>query len=194
MIDKEWLAQGSQVSGVTDTPWLTQVAMDALATYGPKIVIGVLTFFVGWIGAKLARAGIRRMLRSARVDATVSVFCVNLAYVAILTLVVITALNNVGFPAVSFAAVVGAAGLAVGLALKGTLSNFASGVILISLRPFNVGDRIDAAGVSGVVNRIQVFATTIDSTDGKKIIIPNASLTGGNITNHAGATGSKQTA
>ena len=88
----------------------------------------------------------------------------------------------------------GWAGLAIGLALKGTLSNFASGVILIALRPFKVGDRIDAAGVSGVVAKIQVFATTIEAEGGKRIIIPNASITGGNITNHASVTVSTQTA
>ena len=90
-----------------------------------------------------------------------------------------------GFPAVSFAAVVGAAGLAIGLALKGSLSNFAAGVMLIVFRPFNVGDRIEAAGVSGVVARIQVFATTLDAENDKRIIIPNAALTGGNITNYS---------
>lgn len=87
-----------------------------------------------------------------------------------------------------------ATGLAIGLALKGTLSNFASGVILIALRPFSVGDRIEAAGVSGVVTKIKVFATTIEAAVGKTIIIPNASLTNGNITNHAGAAVSPQTA
>ena len=160
---------------------------EALDAYGPKVMAGVATLIVGWIVAKLIRIVLRRILRTARLDATASLFCVNLAYVTMLTLVVITALHNFGLPAVSFAAVVGAAGLAIGLALKGTLSNFASGVILIALRPFSVGDRIDAAGVSGVVKRIQVFATTIEAEGGKRIIIPNASMTGRNITNHAGA-------
>ena len=166
--------------------------METLNAYGPKVMAGVATLIMGWIVAKLIRAVLRGMLRTAHLDATASLFCVNLAYVTMLTLVVITALHNFGFPAVSFAAVVGAAGLAIGLALKGTLSNFASGVILIALRPFTVGDRIDAAGVSGVVARIQVFATTIEADGGKKIIVPNASITGGNITNHAGRTGSTQ--
>ena len=167
---------------------------EALDVYGPKVMAGVATLIVGWIVAKLIRIVLRRILRTARLDATASLFCVNLAYVTMLTLVVITALHNFGLPAVSFAAVVGAAGLAIGLALKGTLSNFASGVILIALRPFSVGDRIDAAGVSGVVRRIQVFATTIEAEGGKRIIIPNASMTGGNITNHAGATAPTKTA
>ena len=165
---------------------LSQWGMETLDAYGPKVMAGVATLLVGWLVAKLIRVVMRSMLRTAQLDATASVFCVNLAYVTMLTLVVITALHNFGFPAVSFAAVVGAAGLAIGLALKGTLSNFASGVILIALRPFNVGDRIDAAGVSGVVRKIQVFATTIEAEGSKRIIIPNASLTSGNITNHVG--------
>ena len=102
-----------------------------------------------------------------------------------MTLVVIATLDKLGFPAVSFAAVVGAAGLAIGLALKNTLSNFAAGVILIALRPFKVGDRVDAAGVSGVVSEILVFAITLAAEDGKTIIVPNAAIVGGNISKYS---------
>lgn len=155
--------------------------------YGPGIIAGIATLVIGWMVAKLLSMALRRALQGAMLDATMSVFFSNLAYITMLALVVITALDKFGFPAVSFAAVVGAAGLAIGLALKGTLSNLAAGVLLIALRPFNVGDRIDAAGVSGVVKQIQVFATTIESEDHKKIIIPNASITNGIITRHAEA-------
>lgn len=153
--------------------------------YGPKLLDGLAVLLLGWLAARLATGGLKRVLKRARVDATLTGFCSNLAYVTLLTLVVITALSRFGFPAVSFAVVLGAAGLAIGLALKGALSNLAAGVMLIILRPFNVGDRIEAAGVAGVVARIQVFATTIKPEDGKRIIIPNASLTGGNITNYS---------
>ena len=98
---------------------LSQWGRETLDVYGPKVMAGVATLIVGWLVAKLIRIALRRILRTARLDATASLFCVNLAYVTMLTLVVITALHNFGFPAVSFAAVVGAAGLAVGLALKG---------------------------------------------------------------------------
>lgn len=164
---------------------LSQWGTDALDTYEPRVMAGTTTLVLGWLAAKLLRIGLRRALRNARVDPTASAFCVNLFYVTVLTLMVITALSGFGFPTVSFAAVLGAAGLAVGLALKSSLSNFASGVLLIALRPFNVGDRIDAAGVSGVVFDIPVFATTITAEDGRRVIIPNASITGGNITNHS---------
>lgn len=147
------------------------------------MLTGIATLVVGWVTAKMLAFGLRRVLKGARVDATAAAFCANLAYVTMFVLVVITALDKFGFPAVSFAAVVGAAGLAIGLALKGTLSNLAAGVILIALRPFKMGDRIEAAGVSGVVTEIKVFATTLKAADDRRIIIPNASLTGGNITN-----------
>lgn len=166
---------------------LSEWGNEALAVYGPKLVAGVATLIVGWLVAKLLKLGLRHVLRGARLDATVVTFCTNLAYVTMLTLVAITALDKFGFPAVSFAAVLGAAGLAIGLALKGVMSNFAAGVILVALRPFNVGDRIDVAGVSGVVTEIRVFATTLEAQDGKRIIIPNAAIIGGNIANYSAA-------
>ncbi len=155
--------------------------MLGLVTYGIQVVIAILTFVIGWQVAKLVTRGLRRILSGVRVDQTLAHFSARLAYIAMMTLVVIGTLDRLGFPAVSLAAVLGAAGLAVGLALKGTLSNFAAGVILIALRPFNVGDRVDAAGVSGVVSEIRVFATTLDAEDGKTIIVPNATIVGGNI-------------
>lgn len=157
----------------------------ALARYGLQVAGAILTLVIGWLVAKLVARGLRRVLSGAHVDQTLAFFCVRLAYVAIMILVVIATLDKQGFPAVSFAAVVGAAGLAIGLALKNTLSNFAAGVILIALRPFNVGDRIDAAGVSGVVSEIRVFSTTLATEDGKTIIVPNAAIVGGNISKYS---------
>ena len=152
-----------------------------LATHGLQVVGAILTFVIGWQVAKFVTRGLQRVLSGVRVDQTLAHFCARLAYVAMMILVVIGTLDKLGFPAVSLAAVLGAAGLAVGLALKSTLSNFAAGVILIALRPFNVGDRVDAAGISGVVSEIRVFATTLDAEDGKTIIVPNAAIVGGNI-------------
>lgn len=162
---------------------LIQWMKDSAAEYSPKLLTAVATLVIGWLLAKLLTGALRRVLRGAQMDPTLAGFCASLTYVALLALVVITALDRFGFPAISFAAVIGAAGLAVGLALKNTLSNFAAGVMLIALRPFNLGDRIEAAGVAGVVLHIQVFSTTIDAGDGKRIIVPNAALLGGNIVN-----------
>jgi len=164
---------------------LVEWTQEVLAAYGPKLLTGIATLVIGLLMAKLLTLGLRRVLRRAQVDAMVAAFCASLAHVTMLTLVVITALDKFGFPAVSFVAVVGAAGLAIGLALKGTLSNFAAGVILIALRPFNVGDHIEAGGASGVVTEIRVFATTLTTSDAKRVIIPNAAIAGGNITNYS---------
>ncbi len=166
---------------------LQEWAKKCYEDYGPTLLDGLATLLIGWLVARFLTMALRRILKTSRVDPTLAGFCTNLAYFSMLTFVVIATLQRFGFPAVSFAAVLGAAGLAIGFALKGTLSNFASGVLLIALRPFSVGDRIEAAGVCGVVEQIQVFATTIKAEDGKRIIIPNASLTGGNIVNHTGA-------
>ncbi|MFQ5494958.1 MAG: mechanosensitive ion channel family protein [Phycisphaerae bacterium] len=152
--------------------------------YGTKIVVGVATLLVGWLLARMLTFGLRRILNRTGVDGTLVLFFTNLAYITMLAFAVITALQRFGFPAVSFAAVVGAASLAIGLALKGTLSNLAAGVLLIALRPFNVGDRIEVGGTIGEVVRIAVFATTLRAADEKTVIIPNAAITGGTITRH----------
>jgi len=157
----------------------------SLTTFCVNLGSAIPTLVLGWLAAKLVARVVRHVLSGARVDQTLAFFCARWAYVAIMILVVIATLDKLGFPAVSFAAVVGAAGLAIGLALKNTLSNFAAGVILIALRPFNVGDRDDAAGVSGVVSEIRVFATTLAAEDGKTIIVPNAAIVGGNISKYS---------
>ncbi len=164
---------------------LIEAGQNLLAAYGPRLLEGITTLIVGVLVAKWGKRALRRVLTTSQLDATAAAFCANLAYVTMLTLVAITSLDRFGFPAVSFAAVVGAAGLAIGLALKGTLSNFAAGVILIAMRPFNVGDRIEAAGVNGTVAEIRVFATILTTEDKKRIIIPNAAVAGGTITNHS---------
>jgi len=164
---------------LVDSFWQTMVG------FAPQLCAGALVLVLGWVAARLLTQALARILRTAGMEATLAGFVANLAQIMLLALVVITALHRLGFPAVSFAAVVGAAGLAIGLGLKGTLGNLASGILLISLQPFKVGDRIDAAGAGGVVEVIHVFATTLRTEDGKRIIVPNASITGGNITNHS---------
>ncbi len=163
---------------------LTNLFHDMVSEYGPELLMGLAILILGWFFAKLFSTVLKRVLNKANIDKTLTAFFGNLAYITMLVLVVIAALDKFGFPAMSFAAVVGAAGLAIGLALKGSLSNLASGVMLIAMRPFNVGDQIEVAGVKGIVTHIQVFATTIESEDQKIIIIPNANITSGIITNH----------
>lgn len=163
---------------------LTNAVKDSVTIHGPGILAGVVILIFGLLFARLFSRGLKRLLVAAGVDPTLVGFCCHLFFVVMMALVVVSGLEKMGVPTSSFFAVLGAAGLAVGLALKGTLSNFASGVLLITLRPFSVGDRIEAAGVTGQVEAIQIFATTIKTGD-KRVIIPNASLTSGNIANYS---------
>ena len=155
------------------------------ALYGLQIVGAILILVVGRWVAKLLKNVVRRMMEKSKSDPTLVAFVVNLTYIALLTFVIIAALSQLGVQTASFIAVVGAAGLAIGLALQGSLANFAGGVLLLIFRPFKTDDVIEAAGVLGVVEEIQLFTTTLKTPDNKKDIIPNAKLTGDNITNYS---------
>lgn len=154
------------------------------ALYGLQIVGAILILVVGRWVAKLLKNVVRKMMEKGKAEPTLVAFVVNLTYIALLTFVIIAALSQLGVQTTSFIAVVGAAGLAIGLALQGSLANFAGGVLLLIFRPFKTDDVIEAAGVLGVVEEIQVFTTTLKTPDNKKVIIPNAKLTGDNITNY----------
>jgi small conductance mechanosensitive channel len=153
---------------------------------GPRLVAAVLVFLVGKRVARvLARLAERAMTR-ARVDPMLTGFAGNLIYVALFAFVVLAALNQLGVQTTSFIAVVGAAGLAVGLALQGSLSNFAAGVMLIFFRPFKVGDFIEAGGTMGTVEQIMLFTTRMRTGDNKQVFVPNGQIIGGIITNFSG--------
>ncbi len=162
-----------------------------LAFYGLKVIAAIIVFVVGRWLAKAFRKLAQRMMKNKEVDPTLVTFVGDLIYFAVLLFVVIAALNQIGVQTTSLIAVVGAAGLAIGLALQGSLANFAAGFLLILFRPFKVGDYIEGAGVAGTVEQIQVFTTNLKSPDNKKIIIPNAKLTGDNIINYS-ATGTRR--
>lgn len=158
-------------------------ASDWAVSYAPMLVGAVITLVLGvWI-AKLARRWSRSLLVRAHLDDTLARFLSSLGYFALLTLVAIAALGKLGVETTSFIAVIGAAGLAVGLALQGSLGNLAAGVMIMVFRPFRVGDGIVAGGHEGVVDEIQVFATVIHTADNKRVIVPNSAIVGGSITN-----------
>jgi small conductance mechanosensitive channel len=151
--------------------------------YGLKVIAAIVILIIGrWIAKGISKL-IRRMMEKGKVDHTVQRFTVNMAYVVLLVFVVLAALSQLGIQTTSFIAILGAAGLAVGLALQGSLSNFAAGFLMIIFRPIRVGDYIEGAGVAGTVEEIQIFTTTLVTPDNKTVIIPNAGLTGGNIVN-----------
>ena len=153
--------------------------------YGLKIVAAIVVLILGrWIAKAVGKIA-RRLLTKKDVDPIIVSFVGNLTYIGLLTFVIIAALAQLGIQTASFIAVIGAAGLAIGLALQGSLANFAAGFLLVIFHPFKVGDYINAAGASGTVEEIKVFTTQLRTVDNKTIIIPNAKLTGDNITNYS---------
>ncbi len=155
-----------------------------IVLYGVKAVAALLILIIGRFAAVGVRAIIRRILKKSRVDETLISFVASLTYVGIMAFVIIAALGQLGVQTASFVAVVGAAGLAVGLALQGSLANFAAGVLMIVFKPFKVGDFIEGGGVSGVVEEVGIFTTELKSPDNRKIIVPNAKITSDNIVNY----------
>jgi len=157
--------------------------MEMISLYGVKVLTALVIFIVGrWI-AKGIRKMVRKMMERSKIDPILIGFTCNMAYIALLAFIIIAALGQLGIQTTSFIAIIGAAGLAIGLALQGSLSNFAAGFLMIIFRPFNIGDYIEGAGVAGTVEEIQIFTTTLKTPDNKTVIIPNATLTGDNIVN-----------
>jgi small conductance mechanosensitive channel len=155
-----------------------------IVPYSWNLLMALVIFVVGkWLVTRLCNLLERKM--SARVDGTISRFIARLAYVALLIFVVIAALEQLGLQTTSLIAIFGAAGLAVGLALKDSLGNFASGVMLILFRPFREQDYVEAAGTSGTVQEIRIFATCLITPDNKLITVPNGAIMADNITNYS---------
>jgi small conductance mechanosensitive channel len=150
--------------------------------WAQALAFALLIFIIGKWVAKMVSKAVEKALQKSKINDTLASFTKNLAYFAILTFVVIAALSKLGIETNSFIAIVGAAGLAVGLALQGSLANFAAGVMIIILQPFKVGDHIEAGGAAGTVKEIQIFSTIMVSPDNKKIIVPNAKITSDKIT------------
>jgi len=149
--------------------------------YGLNFIAGILIFIIGkWVAKLIARV-VERALEKSKLNKTLVIFSKNIVYFAMLTFVIIAALNKIGVETNSFLAIIGAAGLAVGLALQGSLANFAAGVMLVIFQPFEVDDFIEAGGAVGRVTEIQIFSTIFLTQDNKKVIVPNAKVTGDKI-------------
>jgi small conductance mechanosensitive channel len=151
--------------------------------YGLKIIGAVIIFYVGKVVSNWLRNLIEKLLRNQNVEVTLIDFAGSAVYYGLMAVVLLSAISNLGIQTTSFMAILGAAGLAVGLALKDTLSNIGSAVVLLVFRPFKVGDYVSAGGAEGVVDRISLFTTTISPVDNRTIIVPNSAITAGNITN-----------
>ncbi|HPI32448.1 MAG TPA: mechanosensitive ion channel, partial [candidate division Zixibacteria bacterium] len=140
---------------------------------------------VGYLLTKFLTAAVRRITTRAQVDAALVKFLATVTKVMLLVFVILAAMNSLGVQTTSFIALIGAAGLAVGLALQGSLANFAAGVMLILFRPFKGGDYVETAGVAGTVEEIHIFHTVLRTPDNKKVTVPNSAVTGGNIINYS---------
>jgi small conductance mechanosensitive channel len=164
---------------------LLEKAYEFLMVYGLKIVAAIAIFIIGRIGISVLVRLIGRMLKRSNADETLVKFLISLTRITLLTFLFIMVLGALGVQTASFIAVLGAAGLAVGFALQGSLSNFASGVMLIIFRPFKAGDYVEAGGTSGTVEQIAIFSTIMKTPDNKRVIIPNSKITGDTITNYS---------
>lgn len=159
------------------------IGLDYLAQYGVKILLAIVLFAIGRSVAKWLVGLVKKGFKKSNMDDTLIGFLGNIMFALLMTAVIVAVLDVVGIQTTSFVAIIGAAGLAVGLALQGSLANFASGVMLILFRPFKQGDFISAAGEAGIVEDVNIFTTHLKTPDNKAIIIPNAAITGGSITN-----------
>jgi small conductance mechanosensitive channel len=176
-------------SDISDLSRWWQHAVDFLTTKGAEFLVhvteAIVIFIVGrWVARCLTRL-ISRLATQAQVDQTLVRFVCHLTHAAMLAFVVLSALNRIGIDTTSFAAVVAAAGLAIGFALQGSLANFAAGVMLIMFKPFKVGDSVTAGGSTGTIEEIQIFCTLFKTADNSTIFVPNSSITGGTIVNHS---------
>ena len=158
---------------------------ELLIQYGVNIISALLILFIGNMIVKGIANGVARMLRKKDMDNAVVEFLHSLVRYLLFVIVLIAALGRVGVQTASVVAVIGAAGLAVGLALQGSLSNFAAGVLIVAFRPFKSGDFVEIGGVSGSVESIQVFQTILKTPDNKMVVVPNGAVIGGPITNYS---------
>ena len=168
-----------QAMMTTASNWVADHGM----SFAASLATAILIYLVGaWIAGLLRRVVVNSLNRRGT-DQTVVTYIANIIHALILLLVIVTALGQLGIPTAQFAALIAAAGLAIGLALQGNLSNFASGFLLVFFRPFQRGDYLAAAGTEGTVDEIGIFTTTLTTLDNKKVVVPNSAITGGNITN-----------
>ncbi len=157
--------------------------MDLITMYALKIVISLLIFFIGKKLASWISSILLKLMQRSNVDETLAKFFSNIVYGLLIVVVILATLSNLGINTTSFVAILGAAGLAIGLAFKDTFANVGAGVLIVFFRPFKIGDFIEASGEMGSVEEINLFSTILKTGDNKQIIIPNSSIIGGNITN-----------
>ena len=171
--------------GSVDINLYTELAIEYGTLYGGKLVLAILTLIIGlWLIGMVIK-GLDKALKASEVETTLAIFLEKLAGTILKVLLLISVASMIGIETTSFIAIFGAAGLAIGLALQGSLSNFAGGVLILLFKPFKVGDFIEAQGHAGVVKEIQIFNTIMHTGDRKTIIIPNGPISNGSIINYS---------
>lgn len=176
-----------QLTDLTGFDWagLLEKIQSLGLEFGGRALIAVAIFYVGRTIARMIAQGLRKLMVAQQVDKILESFVSNLVYWVLMTFVVIAAINQVGVQTTSLIAVMGAAGLAVGLALQGSLANFAAGVLIVLFRPYRVGDFVEAAGIAGAVVQVQILTTILKTGDNKEIVVPNGQIMGSIITNYS---------
>jgi small conductance mechanosensitive channel len=166
-----------------------QQLIDLVRTQGVELGINVAAaiaiFYIGKMIVGMLVRGMRKVMHKQEIDKTLETFVTNLVRMVLMVVVVIAAIGQLGIQTTSFIAIFGAAGLAVGLALQGSLSNFAAGVLIVLFRPYRVGDFIEGAGIAGVVEQVQILTTVLRTGDNKRIIVPNGQIMDSIITNYS---------
>ena len=164
--------------------WINK-GFDLITEFGPKLVGAILIWIIGsWI-IKILIKGVSKAMNKASYDESLKKFLLNLIKWALKILLILAVLGTVGVETTSFAAILAAAGLAIGMALQGSLGNFAGGVLLMIFKPIKIGDLIEAQGELGVVKEIEIFTTKLLTPENKEVIIPNGALSNGNIVNYS---------
>ena len=161
------------------------VTSATVVDFAKNLLIALVIFYVGKLIISLVVRALRKVMQKQEVDKTLETFICNLVRMVLLVVVIIAAIGALGIETTSFIAIFGAAGLAVGLALQGSLSNFAAGVLIVLFRPYRVGDFVEAAGIAGVVEQVQILTTVLRTGDNKQIIVPNSQIMDSIITNYS---------
>jgi len=164
---------------------LSEAWLPVVLQYSGQLILAIATLLIGWWLINTLTRKVSGLMERRNVDRALHSFIGSLAGIVLKVLLLVSVASMVGVETTSFIAVIGAAGLAIGLALQGSLANFAGGVLIMLFRPFRAGDWIEGQGVSGSVDSIQIFHTTLKTADNKVVIVPNGSLSNGNITNYS---------
>lgn len=176
-----------EIQGINSQTWdfIKQKGIEIIMDFGPKFIVALIILFIGWKLISLLKNGLNKVFTKRDLDPSLRPFFLSTVSVGLKILLILSVIGTIGIPMTSFVALIGAAGLAIGMAFSGTLSNVAGGIILLIIRPFKTGDYIATQGHEGTVKAILIFNTVLTTADNKIVIIPNGALATGNIINYS---------